>query len=134
MRRRLGVSETPVTASGPWMVTSWMCGSAVTPNPVPMRVSISVESMGISRSSSGPAKCRGKTTAMRCGPAAIWIGGLSTVIAFWSASLIPACTSTTAARSPLIRISTGSLRSASAIDVLPNSSPDTVRTMTIWNT
>ncbi len=28
-RCRLGVSETPVTRSGPWIVTSWMCGSAV---------------------------------------------------------------------------------------------------------
>ena len=52
--RRLTVSDTPVTADGPRIVMSRMCGSAVTPKL--MLTSASVFSSGTSRSSTGPSK------------------------------------------------------------------------------
>ncbi len=76
-RRRLGVSEMPVTFIGPAITRSWMCGAAVMPKPVPMRMSTSVWSIGIIRSSTGPTKRGTNAAAMRCGPALTWIGGVS---------------------------------------------------------
>ena len=49
IRRRLGVSETPVTVDGPMMRSSRMCGSSVIPCPID--TSASVFSSGITRSS-----------------------------------------------------------------------------------
>ena len=73
--RRLGVSDTPVTLSGPAIARSCRCGAIVTPYPVPMRVSTSVNSMGASKSSTGPTDRGTKAAAMRCGPALIATGG-----------------------------------------------------------
>ena len=42
MRRRLTVSDTPVTVNGPLIAKSRRCGSVVTPKPLPICVSASV--------------------------------------------------------------------------------------------
>ena len=42
MRRRLGVSDTPVTLNGPATANSRRCGSVVMPNPAPICESASV--------------------------------------------------------------------------------------------
>ena len=69
MRRRLGVSETPVTCVGPVTANSRRCGSAVTPNVSPMLVSASVCSIGATRSSTGPSARWMNAADTRCGPA-----------------------------------------------------------------
>ena len=116
--RRLIVSETPVTVEGPRIVTSRMCGSAVTPKL--MLTSASVFSSGTSRSSTGPSKRWMNAAEMRCGPAAMCIGGvLISRLFFGSVSLIRTLRSSSAARSPLTDTSICSLMSIVAIVVRP---------------
>ena len=69
-RRRLGVSETPVTVWGPRIANSRRCGSVVTPEtPLPICVSARVCSTGASRSSNGASDWTRNAAETRCGPA-----------------------------------------------------------------
>ena len=107
---RLGVSDTPVTSSGPWITKSRRCGSIVTPQV--MLTSASVFSSGISRSSTGPSSFCTKAAVTRCGPALMCTGGVTSSRPFFgSVSLMRVFRSTSATRSPFTENSTCSLRS-----------------------
>ena len=78
--RRLGVSETPVGANGPRMITSRRCGSvviALPPEPPPAND----QSCGRIRSSYGPSNRRTNAADTTCWPALIGIGSVYIEIA-----------------------------------------------------
>ncbi len=76
IRRRLTSFDTPVTWSGPVIVSIRRCGSVVTPAPPPMSVSAIVKRCGAIRSSIGPSHRFRKAADTRCGPAVTSMGGV----------------------------------------------------------
>ena len=105
MRRRLSVSDTPVTDSGPSTVKSRRWVSAVVPNTSPMLVSASVCSIGMIKSSAGPSNRCTKAADRRCCPALMWTFGVCMVMPFGSCSFMRGLMSIRATRSPLIETS-----------------------------
>ena len=117
MRRRLTVSETPVTRCGPTTARLRRCGSVVMPTAMPISVSARVCSIGATRSLTGPSnRCR-NAAVTRCGPAGTCTGAVfsdSPVVD----SFIRGLMSNSAARSPSIDTSI-----CSPVAVLPNRMP-----------
>src|ERR1051325_2262833 len=74
MRRRLGVSDTPVGLNGPVTTKSEMCGTVVIPYWEPICVSAMLWPMGEMLSLTGPSKVRTNAAEMRCEPARTGMG------------------------------------------------------------
>ena len=75
MRRRLGVSETPVTTKGPAMVNDCRCGSAMNPG-TPALISTIDCSTWRNSSSVGPSNFAMNAADTRCGPALTGMRGV----------------------------------------------------------
>ena len=116
--RRLSVSDTPVTLSGPLTVKSRKCVNAVVPNTSPMLVSARVCSIGMIRSSAGPSNRCTNTADTRCWPALMLTLGVCIVRPFGSCSFMRGLMSINATRSPSIETSICSPRYGP-----PNKSP-----------
>ena len=128
-RRRLGVSETPLTWYGPTMARSRRWGSVVTPYPSPIWVSARVWSTGRIRSSTGPSNRLRNAAVTRCGPASRWIESLVSRMPLGSDSVIQRSMLSSATRSPSIEIS-----NCSWSEVRPYSSPSGAECSITWKT
>ena len=130
MRRRLGVSDTPVGLNGPVTANICTCDCVVIPACEPICVSAMLCPIGAMLSFTGPSKVRMNAAVMRCGPARTEIGLVRISMPFGSACDMPRSTSSTAIRSPFTEISIFSSNGAAE----PNSWPVGIACNVIVNT